>query len=60
MNISSSLGASETHNLQPVFGRILYTNGGGGGIVPGVPSGDRGNWNKESLRDRSHTCLGKI
>ena len=30
-----------------------------GVIVPGVPSGDRGNWEKESLRDRSHACFAK-
>ena len=33
--------------------------------MPGVPCGDRGNWDEESLRDRSHACfceesLGKI
>ena len=26
--------------------------------MSGVPSGDYGNW--VSLRDQSHTCLGKI
>ena len=28
--------------------------------MPGVPSGDHGNSSYESLRDQSHTCLGKI
>ena len=28
--------------------------------MPGVHSGDRGNWDEESLRYRSHTCLEKI
>ena len=28
--------------------------------MPGVPSGDRGNRDQESLRDLRHTCLGKI
>ena len=28
-------------------------------IVPGVSSGDRGNWEQESLRDRSHACFAK-
>ena len=41
-----------------VFRRILYANGGV--IVPGVPCRDRGNWDLESLRDRSHACLGKM
>ena len=27
--------------------------------MPGVPCGDRGNWEQESLRDRSHACLEK-
>ena len=27
--------------------------------MPGVPCGDRGNWNKES-RDRRYACLGEI
>ena len=31
-----------------------------GVIVPGVPCRDRGNWDLESLRDRSHACLGKM
>ena len=26
-------------------------------MVPGVPSGDRGNWGYESLLDRSHVCF---
>ena len=25
-------------------------------IVPGVPSGDRGNWGKVTRRDESHEC----
>ena len=34
--------------------------GGEGGVnVPGVPCGDRGNWDYESLRDRSHACFAK-
>ena len=28
-------------------------------MVPGVPSGDRGNWEKESLLDQSHACFAK-
>ena len=28
--------------------------------MPGVPCRDRGNWDLESLRDRSHACLGKM
>ena len=43
--INHACASSET--LERVFRRILYTNGGPGGggvIVPGVPSGDRGNW----------------
>ena len=28
--------------------------------MSGVPSGDYGNWDYVSLRDQSHTCLGKI
>ena len=28
--------------------------------MSGVPCGDRGNWDYESQRDRSHACLGKI
>ena len=27
--------------------------------MPGVPCGDRGNWDYESLRDRSHACFAK-
>ena len=27
--------------------------------MPGVPCRDRGNWDKESLRDRSHACFAK-
>ena len=27
--------------------------------MPGVPCGDRGNWDRESLRDRSHVCFAK-
>ena len=34
--------SSETHNLQRVFLRICDAKGGV--IVPGVPSGDRENW----------------
>ena len=39
--IDHACASSET--LERVFRRILYTNGGRV-IVPGVPSGDRGNW----------------
>ena len=28
-------------------------------IVPGVPCGDRGNWDQASLRDESHACFAK-
>ena len=28
--------------------------------MPGVPSGDRGNWDKETLRDRTHARLRNI
>ena len=27
--------------------------------MPGVPCRDRENWDKESLRDRSHACFAK-
>ena len=28
-------------------------------MVPGVPCRDHGNWDEESLLDRSHACLAK-
>ena len=28
-------------------------------VVPGFPSGDRGNWEQELLCDRSHACFAK-
>ena len=28
-------------------------------MLPGVPSGHRGNWEYETLRDRSHACFAK-
>ena len=27
--------------------------------MSGVPCGDLGGWDSDSLRDRSHACLGK-
>ena len=30
-----------------------------GVIVPGIPSGDCGNWEYESLYDWSHACFAK-
>ena len=27
--------------------------------MPGVTSGDRGNWHQQSLRDRGHACFAK-
>ena len=42
MLVSLSCASSETHNLQPVFLRIYGTKGGVN--VPGIPSGDRGDW----------------
>ena len=47
---------SETRNLRYFF-FVFRTQRGV--YVPGVLSGDRGNYEKESLRYRSHACLKK-
>ena len=40
--ISLAWVSSETHDLQRIFRRIYDTKGGV--FVPGLPCGDRGNW----------------
>ena len=42
--------------LQPSFFVFMSQKGVN---VPGTASGDRRNWEKESLHDQSHACFAK-
>ena len=53
------MGRHEAHNEQAMFDQYTIPPATHA-MVPGVPCGDHGNWDQESLRMFSEESLGKI